>query len=121
MIGRGERLMLDFTERVCTKYKALVRLQTSNYCDPLNTLLGDQQWRKEYFGRCRICIRENGHTLHVSEADRGRIAGVPSLTTNVMMVSSGFLRPVLPRSWFSSSRFARFLLVLQITLCVVFL
>lgn len=68
-IGRAEGVLSDFVKRVCTGYTALVCAQASHYPDRLNAVLGDAQSRGEYLGGYRVCVGDDGLSLHVYEAD----------------------------------------------------
>lgn len=54
--GRGERVIYDFAECICTGYTALMRVKTLSYRDPPNAVFGDSQPCREYLGRVPCAI-----------------------------------------------------------------
>lgn len=68
-ISRRERVMRDFTERVCMRYTSVARAQATRYRHCVKDVLGDAQSLGEYWGGYLICLVEYGHALNVDGDD----------------------------------------------------
>lgn len=74
-VGRGEGLMHDFAERVCTGYTSLLHTQAASYRDRLNHVLADAQLRCEHLGGYQVRVGECGHSFRLGDADRDEDRG----------------------------------------------
>lgn len=62
--GRREKIIYNFTKRLCTAYTTLMRAQASGYRNRLNAVPGDDQAREELLGGFRARLREDRHSWH---------------------------------------------------------
>lgn len=68
-IARGERVIRDFADRVCKRCSSLVSAQSTTHRDRLNAVLTDGQPKDAYLGGFHVKVLENGHALHIVNAD----------------------------------------------------
>lgn len=63
VVGREERVIRAFAERVCIRYASTRCAQTSSYRYCLNTLLTDLQLRGEHLNGYQVRVADNGYSL----------------------------------------------------------
>lgn len=68
-VGRGERVIRDFAELVCTGYNLSMRVQPGDYPDRPNAMLTKARLRGEYLGGYRVRAGDDRHSLHLKDAD----------------------------------------------------
>lgn len=63
-IGRVERVVSDFAERVCTGYSSLMGAQASSFCNCLKSLLSDEQSPFEFLGGYGVDAWKDGDLFY---------------------------------------------------------
>lgn len=74
-IARGERVIQNFADSVCKGCSLLVCAHATSHRDDLNVVLTDAQQASEYLGEFRVSVSENGHSLHVGNANNDEERG----------------------------------------------
>lgn len=62
-IGRVERVIHNFAERLCTCYNAVMRAKAADYCVRLNAVLIDALASGEFLGGFRVRVEEERQSL----------------------------------------------------------